>query len=477
MNHFPPSSNFQLGPVPSGRATPLQFISRRTESPSSSSVSDGAPVETSRQSNPCPVIENWTSSSSRNPGTMMSSQHPCAVETNPSYSMGPSHPPVATVADGVPRMFPYDQGWSNTFMGSSSTTAPLQPGLRRSHDYTGPSEWGRETGGGTFNPDPSSYASSRAHVSPENQPEASGTNYSPTSLSPTSPPLSISSYQAGHDGSKPHPSGTKLGIDRDDLHATSSEDSTEEDVNTDPPYSLLIYQALRNAPDMKLPLQGIYDWFVKNTAKGKDRNSKGWQNSIRHNLSMNAGFEAVREESIPGKKSVNYWRLTDEAVKNGIQSTTRYRKQANYKKFLGSDPPAPQRQRSGAKGGKATKITAKFRGHVSPDHHLRRERGLQKRLYGQYYHHHQSPTTTVSPFHVLGTGAPLTRPSVETFDLGSVIGCADPPPSTPIFCDMAGPAPDCPAVDNSFMGWCVIQPFPQGLLTGPEISSDLQLGV
>lgn len=69
---------------------------------------------------------------------------------------------------------------------------------------------------------------------------------------------------------------------------------------------------------------------------------------------------AIRE-SPNGKKSVNLWRLTDEAIKKGIQSTTRYRKQANQKKDLGSGPPTPQRQRSGAKGGKVTKITTKFR--------------------------------------------------------------------------------------------------------------------
>lgn len=284
MERFVPSSNYQLGSIPSGRATPLQFSSKRTET---SPVTDGALGETSRHSNPCSAIENWTSSNSRSPGSMVSCQHPSAVEMLPSYSMGPSHPPMETVADGVPRMFPYDQGWPNSLMAPSSTTAPLQPGLRRSHAHeysNGLPEWVRETDGSPFNSDPSSYASSRGHVSPQNQPEASGTGPgtqypSTTALSPPSPTLSAASYQSGHGSSK-------LGVERDDMQ-TSPED-TEEDVNADPPYSLLIYQALRNAPDMKLPLQGIYGWFVKNTAKGKDRNSKGWQNSIRHNLSMNA---------------------------------------------------------------------------------------------------------------------------------------------------------------------------------------------
>ena len=87
---------------------------------------------------------------------------------------------------------------------------------------------------------------------------------------------------------------------------------------------------------------------------------------------------AIRE-SPNGKKSVNLWRLTDEAIKKGIQSTTRYRKQANQKKDLGSEPPAPQRQRSGAKGGKVTKITTKFRGPSNADELLPAQSRSQSR--------------------------------------------------------------------------------------------------
>ncbi|KAL4865891.1 hypothetical protein BDV12DRAFT_199755 [Aspergillus spectabilis] len=103
----------------------------------------------------------------------------------------------------------------------------------------------------------------------------------------------------------------KLAMDRD-IASTVNPDDTE-DTNADPPYSQLIYAALLTAPGNKLPLQDVYLWFEINTAKGRDRRMKGWQNSIPHNLSMNAGFEAVRDES-PGNKAVNYWRLTDEAA-------------------------------------------------------------------------------------------------------------------------------------------------------------------
>jgi hypothetical protein len=70
--------------------------------------------------------------------------------------------------------------------------------------------------------------------------------------------------------------------------APSQENSASSESSDDPPYSKLIYEALISADNKKLPLQGIYNWFEKNTTKCKDPFSKGWQNSIRHNLSMNA---------------------------------------------------------------------------------------------------------------------------------------------------------------------------------------------
>lgn len=61
----------------------------------------------------------------------------------------------------------------------------------------------------------------------------------------------------------------------------------------DEPYAKLIEKALRSRPDHAMQLQEIYQWFVENTDKtrayqAQSKESKGWQNSIRHNLSMNA---------------------------------------------------------------------------------------------------------------------------------------------------------------------------------------------
>jgi hypothetical protein len=61
----------------------------------------------------------------------------------------------------------------------------------------------------------------------------------------------------------------------------------DEDTVDDKPYARLIYEALMQAPDHRMMLRDIYDWFRLNTNKSRESGTNGWQNSIRHNLSMN----------------------------------------------------------------------------------------------------------------------------------------------------------------------------------------------
>jgi hypothetical protein len=78
--------------------------------------------------------------------------------------------------------------------------------------------------------------------------------------------------------------------DTSDDSGTSSREMTAmelDDLGIDEPYAKLIYRALMSAPNHAMVLQEIYQWFRDNTAKGSS-DSKGWMNSIRHNLSMNA---------------------------------------------------------------------------------------------------------------------------------------------------------------------------------------------
>lgn len=80
---------------------------------------------------------------------------------------------------------------------------------------------------------------------------------------------------------------------------------------------------------------------------------------------MKQAFENDRSDPTnPGhqaRKANSVWVLTEEAVRHGVQSTTRYRKHGSNKKQNRAKIPAPLRQRSGAKGGRAARRAARLR--------------------------------------------------------------------------------------------------------------------
>ncbi|KAI9755779.1 MAG: hypothetical protein M4579_004142 [Chaenotheca gracillima] len=128
------------------------------------------------------------------------------------------------------------------------------------------------------------------------------------------------------------------------------------DTEENEPYAKLIYRALMSVPEHKMVLKEIYDWFIAHTDKNKNPSEKGWQNSIRHNLSMNGAFRKVEQEpSSDDTKKGFIWVLEPDAVEDGVKSTTRYRKLGVNKRARKSATPAVQRQASGRKGGRAAK--------------------------------------------------------------------------------------------------------------------------
>ncbi|OJD40494.1 forkhead domain-containing protein [Diplodia corticola] len=143
----------------------------------------------------------------------------------------------------------------------------------------------------------------------------------------------------------------------------------EQDDRTDDknePYAKLIYRALMERPDHTMVLRDIYDWFKRYTDKPKESNTKGWQNSIRHNLSMNGAFQKVEQPAGEDSKKTNMWCLTSEAIREGVKSTTRYRKKEQHKRgskhsHNPNHRPSAQRQAAGARGGDATKRSTERR--------------------------------------------------------------------------------------------------------------------
>ncbi|KAM5247601.1 forkhead box protein E3 [Ctenodactylus gundi] len=108
-----------------------------------------------------------------------------------------------------------------------------------------------------------------------------------------------------------------------------------------PPYSYiaLIAMALAHAPGRRLTLAAIYRFITERFAFYRDSPRK-WQNSIRHNLTLNDCFVKVpREPGNPGKG--NYWTL-DPAAAGMFDNGSFLRRRKRFKRAeLPAPAPAP----------------------------------------------------------------------------------------------------------------------------------------
>ncbi|KAH6604087.1 hypothetical protein Trco_007533 [Trichoderma cornu-damae] len=128
-------------------------------------------------------------------------------------------------------------------------------------------------------------------------------------------------------------------------------------------YAQMITQAILHAPDDKLNLNGIYNFIMSSYSYYRHQHAAGWQNSIRHNLSLNKSFDKVaRSTDEPGKGMK--WHIVPEAreemVRNAFKigrgghrgsSAPSSPSQLNYithgpKDMLAKDPSSAQKRRA-----------------------------------------------------------------------------------------------------------------------------------
>ena len=118
-------------------------------------------------------------------------------------------------------------------------------------------------------------------------------------------------------------------------------------------YATLIAQAIFSSEEEKLTLNSIYNWIMERYAFYR-HSASGWQNSIRHNLSLNKAFQKVpRRTDEPGKGMK--WQIAAEYREE-------YRKKQTRKGTQSSAPssPATKEPPSSARGTHIASLDTSF---------------------------------------------------------------------------------------------------------------------
>ncbi|KAI7876105.1 hypothetical protein K492DRAFT_210546 [Lichtheimia hyalospora FSU 10163] len=134
-------------------------------------------------------------------------------------------------------------------------------------------------------------------------------------------------------------SGKSMAMDQDDESYT-----TNKDIKPPFSYASLIAQAINSTEDKRMALHEIYNYITTHYPYYQMAQN-GWQNSIRHNLSLNKAFVKVpRGDAEPGKGA--FWTIDPKAE---IQFMTPTVTKRSSKRSSKSESPLPEQPRKRSK--------------------------------------------------------------------------------------------------------------------------------
>ncbi|KAK8720866.1 hypothetical protein OTU49_015858 [Cherax quadricarinatus] len=183
-----------------------------------------------------------------------------------------------------------------------------------------------------------------------------------------------------------------------------------------PPYSYaqLIVQAISSALDKQLTLSGIYSYITKHYPYYRTAD-KGWQNSIRHNLSLNRYFVKVpRSQEEPGKGS--FWKIDPASESKLVDQAFKRRRQRGVPIFK-----TPFTHLSNSRSAPASPSHIGMSGLVTPES-LSREGSPVPEYVDSATASPLNPLNTAAQYDVNTTSAPPSPPSHQHQQGATLIG-------------------------------------------------------